>query len=132
MICTHFMHPEIGLEMVDETWVRIPKRDPFCNIGNEPGDGSDCALDGLPCARRVVDTTTEFPEPSADVANRAADEIDFFTLVFKDQYGARVWSTLEARESVGVFVEARDDLGGQGRPRVGDRGEEILCASAVG
>jgi hypothetical protein len=107
-LCIHFMHPEIGLEMVDGSFSRMPKRDPLCNVGNDPNDGSDCELGGLECARRVVDTTPTLREPPADVAHRAVDEIDYFSLVYRDRYKSRVWSIPQAR-SIGEFFGDCED-----------------------
>jgi hypothetical protein len=91
------MHPSIDLVDEGDSKHRGVVEDPLCSIGLDPHDGLECHLGGLECARRIVSTERAMPEPPADVARRAADEIDFFSLVYRDRYGSRVWSIPQAR-----------------------------------
>jgi hypothetical protein len=98
VLCVHLMHPQIdsfgGKAAIK---VRSVVSEPLCNIGKKPDTGARCHLGGLDCARRIINTARAIPEPPADVARRAADEADFFTLVYRDRYGSRVWSVPQAR-----------------------------------
>jgi hypothetical protein len=106
VLCVHFAHPSIdsvgGMGGVKN---RVVAERPLCNIGKDPGDGDACHLGGLECARRIVGTGVGFPDPPADVARRAADEIDYFELVYRDHYGSRVWTIPQARSISELFGE---------------------------
>ncbi|HEY2939281.1 MAG TPA: hypothetical protein VGJ27_05680 [Gaiellaceae bacterium] len=90
ILCTHLMHPTIDALGKGRIKVRAVVESPLCNIGKDPDDGAKCHLGGLECARRIVSTRQALPEPPADVARRAADEVDFFSLVYRDRYGSRI------------------------------------------
>ena len=51
-------------------------------------------------------------DPPPDVERRAADEIDYFTLVFRDRYGGNVWKIPQARTISEFFgeCESAEDL----------------------
>jgi hypothetical protein len=112
VLCVEFMHPVINsITAMGAATQRVAARDPLCNIGKNPGDGKACHLGGLECARRSVATAATFADPPPDVARRAADEIDYFSLVFRDRYSSRVWTIPQARsisEFFGDCTSAED------------------------
>ena len=70
----------------------------FCNLGHDAGNGARCRPGaGMAGWRRIVETATELPETSANVANLATDEIDYLRLVFCDRYGLDVLTIPQAR-----------------------------------
>jgi hypothetical protein len=106
VLCVHFAHPSVdSVGGMGGARTRVVAERPLCNIGKDPGDGDACHLGGLECARRIVDTGIAFPEPPADVARRAADEIDYFELVYRDHYGSRAWTIPQARSISELFGE---------------------------
>jgi hypothetical protein len=112
VICPHLVHPSIHLVRSEEgVYSRVPYAAPFCQIGNDPGVGKECYLGGKDCAVRIVETRRSL-DPPDDVARRAADEIDYFALVYRDRYeGSRVWSIPQARtisEFFGTCEDAED------------------------
>jgi hypothetical protein len=111
ILCAQLMHPVIDGLGKGRTKVRAVVESPLCNIGKDP-DGSKCHLGGLDCARRIVGTDRAIPEPPADIARRAADEVDFFSLVYRERYGSRVWSIPQARTISEFFgdCEGADDF----------------------
>jgi hypothetical protein len=84
----------------------------LCNIGNDPGNGKLCRPGGYECWERHVDVGTALPDPPADVARLAADEIDYFELVYRDRYGSKVWTIPQARSVSELFgdCESADDF----------------------
>lgn len=110
VICAHLAHPAIQLVRDTTTGElsRVASVPPMCNIGEDPGDGSRCHIGGLPCAERFVDVEPALPTPPKDVAERAADEIDFFALVYRERYDARVWTIPQARSIADLFGDCAD------------------------
>jgi hypothetical protein len=124
----------------------------MCNAGNDPGsDGSECRLMGRECWRRIVAREDLVGEAPRDVARRAADEIDYLSLVFRDRYGLPGWPVPHARSISEFFgecssaedferrVAALADLLTKLRPhaaldeadRVDDNGESIPSLEAL-
>jgi hypothetical protein len=98
VLCVHLMHPQIdSFGGTGGISTRSVVSHPLCNVGNDPNAGAACLIGGLSCARRHVSTGRTMPDPPADVARLAADEADFFTLVYHDRYGSRVWAVPQAR-----------------------------------
>jgi hypothetical protein len=115
VICAHLMHPSIHAIRDEEVYERIPNLAPLCNVGKDPGVGAECFLGGKDCAERIVPVAEPAGEPPPDVARRAADEIDYFTLVYRDRYGSRVWTIPQARsisEFFGDCTDAEDSSAG--------------------
>jgi hypothetical protein len=102
VICDQLVHPEVRLYAPHEGPRRVPVR-ALCNVGNDAGDGARCRPDGLDCWRRHVDLGLALPDPPPDVARLAADEIDYFELVYRDRYGSKVWSIPQARSISELF-----------------------------
>jgi hypothetical protein len=59
--------------------------------------------------RRIVETATELPEISANVANLATDEIDYLRLVFCDRYGLDVLTIPQARSISEMFGDCASE-----------------------
>jgi hypothetical protein len=103
------MHPVIdSIEGMGGVSQRSVVSFPLCNIGENPGDGQKCHIGGLECARWVVESRTTFPDPPPDVDRRAADEIDYFALVYRDRYGSKVLTIPQARSVSELFGECED------------------------
>jgi hypothetical protein len=47
-----------------------------------------------------------FPDPPPDIARRAADEIDYFALVYRERYDSRVLTIPQARSISEIFGDA--------------------------
>jgi hypothetical protein len=105
VICAHLAHVSITMDRDATTGElrRLPHKAPLCAIGNDPKDGSSCRPGGLECWERKVEAGPERRDPPPDVARRAADEIDYFTLVFRDRYGGNVWKIPQARTISELF-----------------------------
>jgi hypothetical protein len=104
VICDELVHPEVRLFEPHEAPRRTPVR-ALCNIGNDAGDGARCRPGGLDCWQRRLDVGPSLPDPPADVARLAADEIDYFELVYRNRYHSKVWSIPQARSISELFGE---------------------------
>jgi hypothetical protein len=101
------MHPEIdSIAAMGGVVRRSAVQNPLCNIGKEPEDGQKCHIGGLECGRRLVESRVSFPDPPPDVARWAADEIDYFALVYRDRYGSRILTIPQARTVSEIFGDA--------------------------
>jgi hypothetical protein len=107
LICAHLNHPAIHLD-AGPPRRRVTHSPPLCTIGLDPGDGSNCRIGGLKCCERIVTAIAPAHEPPPDIAERAADEVDYFTLVYRDRYGGAVWSIPQARTIAAFFGDADD------------------------
>jgi hypothetical protein len=102
VICDQLVHPEVKALTPHEALRRVPIR-AMCNIGNDAGDGGRCRPGGLGCWQRHLDAGPTLPDPPADVARLAADEIDYLELVYRDRYGSKVWTIPQARSISELF-----------------------------
>lgn len=98
-ICIHLVHARTSFTGRE----RVATAE--CDIGEDAEDGRECRIGGKPCARRLVAVERAVSAPPADVARRASDEIDYFSLVYRDRYGAKVWSIPQARTISELFGE---------------------------
>jgi hypothetical protein len=77
----------------------------LCDAGNEPESGQDRRPNGKPCRERSVADAVGESEPPTYVAKAAADEVDYFRLVYRDRYGASVLMVPQARSIAELFGE---------------------------
>lgn len=112
VICAQLVHPSIELLVSRDETVRVPALAPLCNLGNDPGTGEGCRPGALACWQRLVETRALRLDPPTDAARRAADEIDFLTLVYRDRYGGRLWTIPQARTISELFgdCESAEDF----------------------
>jgi len=111
VICDQLVHPEVKALTPHEGLRRVAVR-ALCNIGNDAENGARCLPGGLPCWQRHLDVGPALPDPPADVARLAADEIDYFELVYRDRYGSKGWSIPQARSISELFgdCESAEDF----------------------
>jgi hypothetical protein len=102
LICDQLVFPEVRVLTPHENLKRVAVR-ALCNIGNDPTNGALCRPGGLPCWERRLDVGPSLPDPPADVARLAADEIDYLELVYRDRYGPKVWTIPQARSISELF-----------------------------
>jgi hypothetical protein len=108
VICRHLVHPDVRGWQGMGTGLGRDVHGVFCEAGQDIGAGAECVPGGKPCWERVVaDPTPAVGEPPPDVAERSADEVDYFRLVYRDRYGASVLTVPQAR-SISQFFGTCD------------------------
>jgi hypothetical protein len=103
VICAHLVHPRVVLVETMGGSDRVATA--MCDLGYDPESGEHCRPAGKQCWQRTHTMRVSLVDPPADVARRVADEIDYLTLIYRDRYGARLWTIPQARTISELFGE---------------------------